>query len=180
MTANHSRLAALLAAIVAAAALRLVPHAPNFSPIGAMALFSGTYLGRRPLALVAPLSAMLLSDAVLGLYSGVWITYLAVALIVLIGAIALARRSPLRIGAAAVASSVLFFIVSNFGTFALSGMYPHNASGLVDCYVAAIPFFQNSLAADLFYSAVLFGGFRLLEQLVPQVRAGQGHAVQAA
>src|SRR5690242_21726982 len=106
MTANHSRLIALLGAIVVAAALRLAPHPPNFTPIGAMALFSGAYLGRRSLAFTAPLAAMLLSDAVLGFYSGVWVTYFGVAVIVLIGSLALARRSVLRIGLAAVASSI--------------------------------------------------------------------------
>ena len=66
MITNHSRLIALLSAILAAAALRLLPHPPNFTPIGAMALFGGAYLGRRALAFVAPLAALLLSDAVLG------------------------------------------------------------------------------------------------------------------
>ena len=77
MTSNHARLIALLSAIVAAAALRLVPHPPNFTPIGAMALFSGAYLGRRWLAFAAPLGALLLSDLVLGFYSGMWVQYLA-------------------------------------------------------------------------------------------------------
>jgi hypothetical protein len=170
MTATHARLLALLSAIAAAAALRLVPHPPNFTPIGAMALFSGAYLGRRTISFAAPLAAMLLSDAVLGFYSGVWITYLGVALIVLLGSLALSRRTALRVGAAAVASSVLFFLVSNFGTWALSGMYPHSVSGLVACYVAAIPFFQNTLAGDLFYAALLFGGFALLERALPALR----------
>ncbi len=70
MTSNHSRLLALLSAIVVAAALRLAPHPPNFTPIGAMALFSGAYLGRKWLAFAAPLAALLLSDAVLGFYRG--------------------------------------------------------------------------------------------------------------
>ena len=85
MNAKNSRVVALLSAILVAAVLRLVPHPPNFTPIGAMALFSGAYLGRRGLAFVAPLGAMALSDAMLGFYSGLWITYLAVALIVVIG-----------------------------------------------------------------------------------------------
>jgi hypothetical protein len=173
MTANHSRILALLSAILAAAALRLVPHPPNFTPIGAMALFSGAYLGRRSLAFVAPLGAMLLSDAILGFYSGMWVTYLAVALIVLVGWVALSRVSVLRVAGAAVASSILFFLVSNFGTWALSGMYPHTVAGLEACYVAAIPFFQNTLAGDLFYASLLFGGFRIAELLAPQL-VGQG------
>ena len=173
MTANNSRILALLSAILLAAALRLVPHPPNFTPIGAMALFSGAYLGRRALAFVAPLAAMLLSDAVLGFYSGMWVTYLAVALVALLGAITLQKRTPVRIGLAAVAGSALFFLVSNFGTWALSGMYPHTAAGLAACYVAAIPFFQNTLAGDLFYATLLFGGFTIAELLIPQLE-GKG------
>ena len=169
MTVNNSRILALLAAILLAAALRLVPHPPNFTPIGAMALFSGAYLGRRALAFVAPLGAMLLSDALLGFYSGFWITYLAIGLVVLIGWLALSRVSPLRVGAAAIASSITFFLVSNFGTWALSGMYPHSGAGLAACYIAAIPFFQNTLAGDLFYATLLFGGFRIAELLVPRI-----------
>jgi hypothetical protein len=114
---------------------------------------------------------MILSDSVLGFYSGFWITYLAVALIVLVGWLALSKVSPLRVGGAAVASSVTFFLVSNFGTWALSGMYPHTAAGLAACYVAAIPFFQNTLAGDLFYATLLFGGFRIAELLIPQICA---------
>lgn len=172
MTANHSRILALFSAIAVAAALRLVPHPPNFTPIGAMALFSGAYLGRRAIAFAAPLAAMLLSDAVLGFYSGFWVTYLGVAAIVLIGWLALSCLSILRLGLAALASSAVFFLVSNFGTWALSGMYSHTASGLAACYVAAIPFFQNTVVGDLFYAALLFGGFRLAELLVPRLRAG--------
>ena len=169
MTANNSRLVALLSVILAAAVLRLVPHPPNFTPIGAMALFSAAYLGRRALAFAAPLGAMLLSDMVLGFYSGFWVTYLAISLIVLIGWLTLSRVSPLRIGAAAVASSVTFFLVSNFGTWALSGMYPPTRAGLAACYAAAIPFFQNTLAGDLFYATLLFGSFRVAELLVPRI-----------
>jgi hypothetical protein len=169
MTANYSRILALLSAILLAAALRLVPHPPNFTPIGAMALFSGAYLGRRSLAFVAPLGAMLLSDAFLGFYSGMWVTYLAVALIVAVGWLALSRVSVLRVAGAAVMSSIVFFLVSNFGTWALSGMYSHTPAGLAACYIAAIPFFQNTLAGDLFYATLLFGGFRIAELLVPRI-----------
>ena len=173
MNAYNSRIVALLSAIVVAAVLRLVPHPANFTPIGAMALFSGAYLGRRGLAFAAPLGAMVLSDAVLGFYSGFWITYVAVALIVVVGFLALSQLSVLRIAGAAIASSVLFFLVSNFGTWAASGMYPHTLAGLSACYVAAVPFFQNTVAGDLFYAALLFGGFRVAELTMPKLRVGQ-------
>src|SRR3954447_15786953 len=173
MTTNHSRLIALVTAIVVAAALRLVPHPPNFTPIGAMALFSGAYLGRKALAFAAPLGALLLSDVVLGFYHGQATIYFSVALIVMIGMIALSRVSPLRVGAAAIASSVLFFVITNFGMWLFSGFYPRNLGGLEACYVAAIPFFRNTLGGDLFYAALLFGGFRLAEHLAPRLREGR-------
>jgi hypothetical protein len=172
MTMNHSRLIALVGAILAAAALRLVPHPANFSPIDAMALFSGAYLGRRALAFVAPLGALLLSDLVLGFYHGQATVYFSVALIVLVGTVALRRRSALRIGAAAVVSSILFFAITNFGMWLFSGIYPRTVTGLEACFVAAIPFFQNTIAGDLFYATLLFGGFRAIEFLVPGLRAG--------
>jgi hypothetical protein len=178
MTVNHSRLVALVSAIAAAAALRLVPHPPNFTPIGAMALFSGAYLGRRGAALVAPLAALFLSDLVLGFYHGMGTVYFSVALIVVLGSLALRRTSPLRVGIAAVSSSVLFFVVTNLGMWLFSGFYPQTLAGLEACYVAAIPFFQNTLAGDLFYATLLFGGFALAERLLPQIR-GTG-AVQPA
>ena len=170
MNARHARLLTLLIAIVGAAALRLAPHPPNFAPIGAMALFSGAQFGRRPLAFAAPLGALLLSDAVLGFYSGMEFVYASTALIVLIGWAVSARISFLRVGAAALASSVLFFVLTNFGTWLSSGMYPRSFAGLAACYVAAIPFFQSTVAGDLVYSALLFGGFALLEDAIPSLR----------
>ena len=177
MTTNHSRLVALLTAIVVAAALRLVPHPPNFTPIGAMALFSGAYLGRKALAFAAPIGALLLSDLVLGFYHGQATVYFSVALIVMIGMVGLTRVSPLRVGGAAFLSSVLFFVVTNFGMWLFSGFYPRTLGGLEACYVAAIPFFQNTVAGDLFYATLLFGGFRVAELLVPAL--GKGRAQPA-
>ena len=150
--------------------LRLVPHPPNFSPIDAMALFSGAYLGRRALAFVAPLAALLLSDIVLGFYHGMATVYATVALIVVIGWWLSSRRTPLRIGAAAVESAVLFFVITNFGMWLFSGFYPLTGAGLAACYVAAIPFFQNTVAGDLFYTVLLFGGFAVAERLMPRLR----------
>jgi hypothetical protein len=173
MTSNHARLAALFSAIVAAAALRLVPHPPNFSPIDAMALFSGAYLGRRWVAFAAPLSALLLSDLVIGFYHGMATVYATVALIVAIGWSLSSRRSPLRIAGAAVAGSVTFFLITNLGMWLFSGFYPLTSAGLAACYVAAIPFFQTTVAADLFYAGLLFGGFALAEHFLPQLRAGK-------
>ncbi|HZU51284.1 MAG TPA: DUF6580 family putative transport protein [Sphingomicrobium sp.] len=170
MTSNRSRLIALLSAIITAAALRLVPHPPNFTPIGAIALFSGAYFGRRTWAFVAPLAALFLSDLVLGFYHGMATVYATDLLIVVIGTL-ITRRSPLRIAMAAVVSSIVFFTITNLGMWFSSGFYPRTLIGLEECFVAAVPFFQNSLAGDLFYTTLLFGGFRLAEVILPQLRA---------
>lgn len=177
MTANHARLAAILAAIFAAALFRLAPHPPNFTPIAAMALFGGACLGRRALAFAAPLGALALSDAILGFHSSMVFVYGSVALTVLLGWAVARKITPMRVAGAAVASSVLFFVVTNFGVWLAGGMYPPTLSGLAACYVAAIPFFQNTLAGDLFFTAVLFGGFALFERRLPALRA---QAPQAA
>ncbi len=167
---KNARLLALLAAIFAAAAMRLVPHPPNVSPIAAMALFGGAYMPRRAMAFVAPFAALLLSDLVLGFYSGMDFVYFSFGLTVLIGWLVASRKTPLRVGAAALASSVLFFVLTNLGMWLFSGFYPRTSEGLAACYVAAIPFFQNTVAGDLFYTAILFGGFALAERLVPPIR----------
>ena len=168
---------ATLVAIVAAAALRLVPHPPNFSPIDAMALFSGAYLGRRQIAFIAPLAALLLSDAVLGFYHGMATVYASVAMIVALGWGLSQRRSPLRVAVAAVAGSIIFFVTTNLGMWLFSGIYPVTYAGLVACYAAALPFFQNTVAGDLFYAVLLFGGFALAQHFVPRLRAGQAQPV---
>ena len=170
MSTHHARLLAIFSAILVAAALRLVPHPPNFTPIGAIALFGGAYLGRQALGFAVPLGALLLSDAVIGFHSGMPFVYASVALIVVIGWAIRTRRTVVGIAAAALASSVLFFAVTNFGVWLTSGMYPPTLAGLAACYVAAIPFFQNTLAGDLFFSAFLFGGFAVLERQVPLLR----------
>lgn len=173
MDRNNLRLLAIFAAIVGAAALRLAPHPPNFTPIGAMALFGGAYADRRWLAFIVPLGALLVSDMVIGFHALMPFVYGSVAVIVLLGRVALKRRSPLRIGLTAVAGSVVFYLVTNFGVWLQLGTYPHTPAGLLACYVAAIPYFQNTLAGDLFYNGLLFGGFALLERSVPALRDGR-------
>ncbi|HEU5482461.1 MAG TPA: DUF6580 family putative transport protein [Sphingomicrobium sp.] len=177
---NKARLVALLLAIFAAAAMRLLPHPPNFSPIAAMALFSGAYLPRRLLAFAAPFGALILSDLVLGgFYPGMNFVYLSFGLTVLIGWAVAKRKTALTIAGAALASSVLFFVLTNFGMWLFSGFYPLTWGGLVACYVAAIPFFQNTVAGDLFFTALLFGGFAIAERLVPALRRPREAALSA-
>jgi Family of unknown function (DUF6580) len=90
------------------------------------------------------------------------------------------RRSVPNIAVAALASSVLFFLLTNLGVWATSGLYPFTMVGLVACYAAALPFFRNMLAGDFLYTLALFGGFATMEYLMPALRQGHGVPVSVA
>jgi hypothetical protein len=166
--------------ILAAAASRLIPHPPNVASITAVALFGGAYLTDKRMALIVPLAALLLSDLVLGFYRHMEIVYGSFLLVVCLGFWLQRKRSAVRIAGAALASSVIFFIITNFGVWAFESLYPKTAAGLLACYVAAIPFFQNTVLGDALYAAVLFGGFALAEKLFPLLRERDLRQAQSA
>ena len=142
--------------VAAAVLLRLVPHASNFQPMDALALFGGAVLPG-VWAFAVPLAAVALSDAVLGFYGPgmVWV-YAAYAVIVILGQLALRRRSVGRVAGAALASAVVFYLITNFGEWT-GPLYPHTAAGLAASFIAGIPFFGNTVLSDLGYSLALFG-----------------------
>jgi len=164
------RLIVLITIVQAAAASRLIPHPPNLTSITAVALFGGAYFSDRRLAFLVPLAALFLSDLILGFYTHMEVVYSSFALIVCVGLWLQKRRSTIYIVGAALASSILFFLLTNFGVWALESLYPKTMAGLLACYVAAIPFFQNTLQGDLFFTAALFSGFTLLERSFPKLR----------
>ncbi len=140
---------------------RLVPHPLNFTPIGALGLFAGAYLLDRR-SWMLPLCALLLSDFFIGFYEPVAMifVYLGFALSAFLGRFLLSeKRVATRLGGAALCSAIMFFILSNFGTWLSGTLYPMSLAGLIQCYVMAIPFFGNTLLGDLFYTAMLFGIF---------------------
>ena len=156
--------------IVAAALSRLLPHPPNFTPVGALALFAGTYLADKRLAFVIPLAALALSDAILGFHLLLPLVYGCFALTVCLG-FGLRKRVQLAgLATRVLAASVLFFVVTNFGVWELGTMYPHSIPGLISCYVAAIPFFRNTLLGDASFTALLFGSFAFAERVIPALR----------
>ncbi len=149
--------------IIIAVFTRLIPHPENFTSIGAVGLFAGAYLSSR-LALLVPLLALIISDAVIGFYDPVvmFFVYLGLACSVLIGRVLLLQQiSIIRLGGSAVISACAFFILSNFGMWA-SGYYSYTLDGLISCYLLAIPFFKNTFAGHLFYAFCLFGIYELL------------------
>jgi hypothetical protein len=170
----------LVGMILAAAMARLVPHPPNMTPIGAMALFGGACFVDRKIAYLLPIAAMLLSDIVLGATRyGLWsllaiqpVVYACLLATTALGQCIANRRSAWQVGAAALAGSLLFFVVTNFATWAVGHQYPLTASGLAECYTRAIPFFRNSLVGDATFTAILFGGLAIMENRLAWMREG--------
>ena len=173
----NTRFYTLLGVILAAATSRLLPHPPNFTPIAAMALFSGSHFADKRAAFTVPLAAMLVSDVVLTLtlygfaaFSLMPFVYGSFLLIVCLGLGIRNRKTLLTIGGAALTGSVLFFFLTNLGVWLRGHLYPLTMDGLVTCYVAAIPFFRNTLVGDALYTTALFGGYALAQRYVVALR----------
>ncbi|HLF15779.1 MAG TPA: DUF6580 family putative transport protein [Bacteroidota bacterium] len=156
----------LLSLAALAVVSRLVPHPMNFAPIAALALFGGAFFDRR-FSFVLPFAVLLVSDWFIGFYDGVAWVYGAFFLVNLVGWWLRGRRSLGATAGATLTGSVLFFIVTNFGVWLQGSLYSPDFAGLVTCYVAAMPFFRNTLAGDAFYVAVLFGLTELAARKIP-------------
>lgn len=154
--------------IVAAVLLRLVPHEPNVAPIGAMALFGGAYLSKK-YALPFPIFTMFVSDIFLGFHNTIVWVYGSFILIGLIGMLLRNRVNPGNVILVSLASSVLFYLITNFGVWFSGSMYPKTLSGLLQSYTLALPFFRNTLLGDLFYNGVFFGGYALIRSRLSQL-----------
>ena len=153
-------------------AARLAPHAPDFTPVAATALFAATLVRVRALAVLVPIAGMMLGDAMLGFYD--WRVMAAVygtlALPACAACLSDRLRRPLLIVPMLLSSSLIFFLVTNFAVWAFSPLYAANAAGLVKCYVAGLPFLRNMAEGDLCWGLVLFGGYWLLQN----IRAAKG------
>ncbi len=174
-TRNWARVGVVGLVIVLVGVLsRILPHPNNFTPLIALALFGGAQVKNKKLAVVAPLAAMLLSDVVLYLFrypsylnwealrTAGWV-YGSLAVICCMGMWLERRQTFAHVAGATLAGSLLFFLVTNFGVWYDSGWYSHTFSGLVACYVAALPFFQNQLVATVLFCGVLFGATAAVE-----------------
>jgi hypothetical protein len=115
------------------------------------------------MAFIVPFLALLLSDLILGLHATMVFVYAGFALTVFIGIKIQKSITLSHVAASAVGASVLFFLLTNMGVWATSGMYPISMEGLMQAYVAGIPFFQNSLLGNLAFTALIFGGYALLQ-----------------
>lgn len=160
------------ALVILGAASRLLPHAWNLVPIGAIGVFAGSRLGRS-YGMALPVIAMALSDISIGFYD--WrmnvSVYLAMALSGLIGSLIRKTKRPVTIGSAALASSTAFFLLTNGAVWAFTPMYQKTLAGLISSYVAGIPFFRNAIVGDFWYTFALFGAFELACFLVARRKA---------
>ena len=155
--------------IVGAVFSRLIPHPMNFTPLIALALFSTAVFKNRSLAIAIPLVALVISDLVIGMHSLSLLIYFSFALIGFMS-IGLNRENKISVKTTLISGTFgafVFFMISNLGVWATSGMYAKTFEGLTQCYVAALPFFHNTLSSTFLYSFVLFGAWSLAKKYAP-------------
>jgi hypothetical protein len=171
MTKANWRPVAISLTVLGAVA-RLLPHPPNFAPVGATSLFAGARLPRWQAYLI-PLVALAVTDPILSPFYGfqpfsryLLFSYLSVLISVWLGRRLRNTESISRIAAVTVVNSIQFYLITNFGSWLWFQAYPRTAAGLASCYVAAIPFFGWTLASDVLYTGVLFGVYAWLSRTV--------------
>lgn len=181
MKNQHISLLTVILLMLAAAFSRIIPHPLNFSSVSALTLFGVAYFQRKHWAILAAFAATMISDVVINqvlyagryqvFYDGFYWQYLSYGLIALAGIFFLKKVSILRVAGASLSASAIFFLVSNLGCWALDGItYTKDFQGLMLCYEAGLPFLQNTILGDLFYSSALFGAYALLAQQIPSLK----------
>lgn len=144
----------LVLALSIAIISRLVPHAPNWTALGALALWAGTFFSKKSWSMIVPLAALFVSDLILGFHSTMVWVYAGFMLVSLVGLAWPAHRGAKYWVPGSLLGSLIFFVVSNFGVWMSGELYPKTLEGLVNCFVMAIPFLWSPIAADLFFNSV--------------------------
>jgi hypothetical protein len=160
------RLAFATTVIIAAALTRFLPHPPNFTAIGGMALFAGACIPNRWLSLVIPMLVMVATDSIIGFHNTVWAVYLAFGLITMLGWLMQKRQTVLGFVGTSLAASLLFFFVTNAAMWIVGFwtseplLYSKNISGLFAAISSGIPFYSyNFLISQFVYGGVFFGAY---------------------
>jgi hypothetical protein len=146
-------------------------HINNFNAVMASTIFAGAYLTRTKLAVLVPIATMLLTDAIIGFYDGPYmaVVYGSFILAFFIGKYYSAKPSLLRYILVALGGSASFFLITNFAWWPFyTTLYPHTVGGLVDSYIAGLPFYKYSFLSDILFSAILFGGFEMAKVYLPE------------
>jgi hypothetical protein len=153
--------------ILVAAILRLATnyfHIWNFTPIIAMALFSGATIRDKKIAFLIPLAAIILTDAIIGFYQGIFVVYFSLLLITFLGFLLQNRIKVVPVILGSLGASLIFYLVTNFALIYPTTLYPHTWEGIISSYTSAIPFFKTAVAGDLIYSGILFGSYELIRR----------------
>lgn len=161
---SHSIIAWFLVAVGLAIVSRVVPHAPNWTAVGALALWSGTLLRHKGLSLTLPILVLFLSDLVLGFHPTMAWVYLGFLGVGLLGLWIKPQQGLKNTLPGSFLGTLIFFIVSNFGVWVSGGLYPMTQEGLLTCFVMAIPFVWSQLAADFFFNGIYFGAYRFFSR----------------
>ncbi|MCD4779262.1 MAG: hypothetical protein K8S27_01755 [Candidatus Omnitrophica bacterium] len=148
---------------------RFIFHVPNFTPVLALAFFSGLYVNKK-WSLLLPLALFILSDLFLGLHSTILFTWGSVLIIACIGLRMRGRQNMTLTMGGSLLSAVIFFVVTNFGVWLMFNTYAPTWAGLVQCYMMAIPFFRSTLAGTLVYTVVLVGLYEIIARRVKTTR----------
>lgn len=149
--------------------MRFFPHAPNFTPVGALALFGGAYFSKKT-ALILPILVMLASDFLIGFYE-VKIMLSVYASFMLSAALGFWLRNNQkwsRILGLSIFSAILFFLITNFAVWAFSFWYPKTFAGLIQSYLMGLPFFKATLLGNLFFASCFFGAYKVIKVLIKQ------------
>ena len=179
---NHKRtkISVIVALVMGAGLMRLIPNVNGFVPVTAATVFAAAFIGRKGWAVLLPIFSVWITDLVLNntvyasFFNGfTWLTpgfafqFSAYALISLMGFQVGQNASASRIGLFSIFSSLIFFLVTNFGVWIGGGFYASNFSGLMECYAMGLPFLERSLVADVLFAQVLFHGFSMAQKRFP-------------
>ena len=136
---------------------RLMPHPPNFTPLLAIALYSG-FSFKNKFLFIIPLTGMLISDFFLCYYSSIIWVYLSLLIMFYLGYILSSKYSFKNLILLSLCSSLAFFVLSNFGVWIIG--YPKTIEGFVACYILAIPFFYNTLLSTILFSSIFHFSYK--------------------
>ena len=148
---------------------RLIIHAPNFTPVLALALFGGVYLKKKQ-ALVLPVILLAATDIILGYHQTIFFTWGCIVLIAAMGIWVKNNKNTKTIFGSSLLAAVVYYIVTNLGVWLTTGMYPMNLSGLAECYYVAIPYFRNTLISTFAYTFLLFTAYDLIAARIKNTR----------
>lgn len=163
----------VISAVAIAALTRILPHPPNFTAVGAMALLAGALVPNRLLSLVMPMAALFITDLVLGFHNTMWAVYAAVGITSMIGWMIGKRQNVLTITAGSLISIASFFFITNAAMwvvgFFTQGFYPTTAAGLGLALESGLPFLTNDIISNLLFTGIFFGSFHALRIWKPSL-----------